>query len=68
MSLPVVVNGRLLCCLVPRSERSVSARRTATIVERGRLPIGVYRGRICSLGPQVFMPGAAVELYRGEEL
>jgi hypothetical protein len=68
MSLPVVVNGKLLCCLVPRSGRSVSARRTAAIVERDRLPICVYRGHIGSLGPQVFMTGTAVESYRGEEL
>lgn len=60
MSLPVVVNGKLLCCLVPRSGRSVSARRTAAIVERDRFLICVYRGRIGSLRPQFLMTGTAV--------
>jgi hypothetical protein len=67
MSLPVAVNGRLLCCLVPRSWRSVSARRTAAMVERGRPLMCVYRGRIGSLRPQM-LTGTAKESYRGEEL
>jgi hypothetical protein len=59
MSLSVVVNARLLCCIVPRSGRSVSARRTAAMVERSRLLICVYRGRIGSLRPQLLMTGTS---------
>lgn len=68
MCLPVVVNGKLLCCLVPRSGRSVSARRTAAIVERDRPLICVYRGRIRQLETTIFcLTESAVESYRGEE-
>jgi hypothetical protein len=68
MSLPGVVNGRLLCRVVPRSGRSVSARRTAAIVERDVLLICVHRGHIASLRPPFFRIGTAGESYCGDQL